>query len=189
MPRTYESAMRAESAASTRTRIVRATVDLAFLRADVDMTLEEIATRAQTSVKTILRHFGSREALITAGIEAGSVQVAAERYDPGGDVDRSIQLLVAHYELRGVFVLRILAQDQPGAQRVAAAGRGVHRAWVESVFAETLGADDGSRDALVDQLVVVTDVYAWKLLRLDRGLSAAETTDRIRSMTRALAAG
>ena len=174
------------SAASTRQAIVDAAVDVAFERRDIEMTLGEIAARAGTSVKTILRHFASRDAVIEAGIELASVQVAAERQDPGGDPARSIDLLVEHYERWGSFSLAIVASDHAGAQRVAASGRALHRDWAEHVFASSLPASAAARESLVDQLVVVTDVYAWKLLRLDRGLDAATTTDRIRSMTRAL---
>jgi AcrR family transcriptional regulator len=162
-------------------------VDVAFERRDIEMTLGEIAARAGTSVKTILRHFASRDAVIEAGIELASMQVAAERQDPGGDPERSIDLLVEHYERWGSFSLAIVASDNAGAQRVAASGRALHRDWVESVFAGSLPPSD-TDESLIDQLVVVTDVSAWKLLRLDRGLDAATTAHRIQSMTRALLA-
>lgn len=181
-PRRYESALRADAARATRDRIVRATVDLAYERGDIEMTLDQIAERAGTTVRTIMRQFGSRDAVVEAGIELGSAEVAAERRDADGGRERSIHLLLEHYERRGGFVLRILASENPGALRVAATGRLVHRAWVEEVFAD---ADD----EIVDLLVVATDVYAWKLLRLDRGLSAAETESRVLTMTRLLAEG
>jgi AcrR family transcriptional regulator len=188
-PRRYESAVRADAAQATRDGIVRAAVDLAYERGDIEMTLEQIADRAGTTVRTVMRHFGSRDAVIEAGIELGSTEVAAERRDAGGDPQRSIRLLIAHYEKRGAFVLRILASDLPGARRVVATGRLVHRAWVEEVFAADLPADPAAREELVDLLVVATDVYAWKLLRLDRGLDADATAGRIRELARRILAG
>jgi AcrR family transcriptional regulator len=188
-PRRYESAVRADAAQATRDGIVRAAVDLAYERGDIEMTLEQIADRAGTTVRTVMRHFGSRDAVIEAGIELGSTEVTAERRDAGGDPQRSIRLLIAHYEKRGAFVLRILASDLPGARRVVATGRLVHRAWVEEVFAADLPADPAAREELVDLLVVATDVYAWKLLRLDRGLDADATADRIRELARRILAG
>jgi AcrR family transcriptional regulator len=188
-PRRYESAVRADAAQATRDGIVRAAVDLAYERGDIEMTLEQIADRAGTTVRTVMRHFGSRDAVIEAGIELGSTEVAAERRDADGDPQRSIRLLIAHYEKRGAFVLRILASDLPGARRVVATGRLVHRAWVEEVFAADLPADPAAREELVDLLVVATDVYVWKLLRLDRGLDADATADRIRELARRILAG
>ena len=181
-PRTYESAVRADAARATRDRIVRSAVDLAYERGDIEMTLDQIAARAGTTVRTIMRQFGSRDAVVEAGIELGSAEVAAERREPDGDRDLGIRLLVEHYEKRGGFVLRLLASELPGAQRVTASGRLLHRDWVENVFAT-------HDEAVVDMLVVATDVYAWKLLRLDRGLSAAATTDRMRVMTESILKG
>lgn len=162
---------------------MRAAVDLAYERGDLEMTLEQIAARADTTVRTVMRQFGSRDGVIEAGMERASAEVAAERRDPGGDRERSIRLLIAHYEKRGAFVLRLLASELPSAQQVTATGRLMHRAWVEEVFADDLPVDPAARDELVDLLVVATDVYAWKLLRLDRGLDEATTIDRIRSLT------
>jgi hypothetical protein len=66
----------------------------------------------------------------------------------------------------------------------------MHRAWVAEVFAGALdGLDPAGRDELVDLLVVATDVYAWKLLRRDRGLSRAQTEHRIHTLVSAVLAG
>lgn len=178
--------MRTASTDATRQRIVRSTVDLAFARRDIEMTLEEIAATAGVSVKTVLRHFGSRDSVIEAGIELGSAEVAAERRDPGVDPATSIRLLVQHYEKWGRFSLAVVASELPGAQRVADAGRALHRAWAREVFAARLRALDVGVDEVVDQLVVVTDVSAWKLLRLDRGLTSVATTDRVHTMVEAV---
>lgn len=176
--------VRAESAALTKERILRATIDLAMEELRVDLTLEQVARRASTSVQTILRHFGTRDALVAAAIERGSAEVAEERRAPGAGVDANLALLVDHYEGRGRFVLSLLARDDAMSRAVTAPGKGLHRRWVEEVFGPEL-PDDG-QDAVVDMLVVVTDVYAWKLLRLDRGLDRATTEDRIRAMARAI---
>ncbi len=187
-PRRYESALRTDAAQATRDAIVRAAIELAYERGNIEMTLEQIAARAATTVRTVIRHFGSRDAVVEAGIEVAVAEVGAERLDPGGDRDRSLRLLVEHYDRRGGFVLQLLASGLPGAQRVTASGRLVHRGWVERVFEDKLPAVGPARDALVDQLVVATDVYAWKLLRLDRGLDFETTLERMRTMTAALVA-
>ena len=68
------------------------------------------------------------------------------------------------------------------------AGRLAHREWVEEVFAGRLPERTAARSRLIDVLVVATDVYAWKLLRLDRGLSVDDVHDRMLLMTEALLA-
>lgn len=181
-PRRYESTVRADAAAATTRRILRAAIDLAYERRAIDMTLEQVATRAGTTVKTILRKFGSRDGLIEAAVQLDTADVIAERRAPDGDPEAGIRLLVDHYERRGAFVLSILATDEPWARTITAGGRLAHREWVEQVFAASLPGPGVHRDELVDLLVVATDVYAWKLLRLDRGLDAETTAHRIHTL-------
>ena len=61
----------------------------------------------------------------------------------------------------------------------------MHRTWVKEVFAPFVGP----RDPLVDLLVVATDVYTWKLLRLDRRYSRARTEQLIHRMVTSLLEG
>ena len=42
--------------------------------------------------------------------------------------------------------------------------------------------DAADRDEAVDLLVVATDLYAWKLLRRDRGLDRAAAFERMRRL-------
>jgi hypothetical protein len=44
------------------------------------------------------------------------------------------------------------------------------------------------RDEAIDLLVVATDVYTWKLLRHDRGLSRSATQERMRALVDAVLA-
>jgi len=183
--RPYSSPARAEASALTRATILDATIALAYELERTDLTLEQISTRAGRSVQTLLRHFGSLDALIEAAVQRGSAQVAQERRPPAGDVGQALRLLVEHYELRGRFVLRLLARE-PDDQIVTGPGRLLHRGWVEEVYAEAIGSAGAERDVLTDLLVVATDVYAWKLLRLDRGLAAGDVERRMILMTDAV---
>lgn len=180
--RAYVSPIRAEGSERTRTAILEATIALAYELERTDLTLEQIAHRAGRSIQTLLRHFGSLDALIEAAVQRGTAQVAEERRAPDGDIEGALALLVAHYEAKGRFVLRLLARDDI---TVAAPGRLFHRGWVEQVFAEPI-SQATDRAELTDLLVVATDVYAWKLLRLDRGLAPAEVQRRMAAMTAAL---
>ena len=61
---------------------------------------------------------------------------------------------------------------------------GLHRAWVAEVFGPMVSDDE----ALLDLLVVATDVYTWKLLRRDRGLSRVRTEARMKALVTAVLA-
>jgi AcrR family transcriptional regulator len=187
--RTYEMGARAETVAATRSRILRSVLDLATERLTVEVTLDDVAARAGVSVRTVLRHFGDRERLLDAAFEAASADIVAERVAPPDDRVAAIRVLVDHYELRGDLVLRLLAQeDDPRIGSAMASGRLIHREWVAAVFGSDLPTTADAREAVIDLLVVATDVYAWKLLRRDRGLKRSVVEERIRSLTTAVLA-
>ena len=181
--RTYTMSARARAVEQTRTRILDAVVSLSGQRRLAAISLDDVATLAGVSVQTVLRQFGSRAGLIDAATAYVNDAVVRERRAPAGDLDDAIRTLVDHYEARGTFALLLLSQEteDPQVQTVTAEGKRLHRAWVEEVFAP-LGPDE----ELVDLLVVATDVYTWKLLRLDRGLSRRQTEERMKTLVRAL---
>ncbi len=186
--RQYVMRSRAEQVEQTRQRILNATLGLAFERPIVGIALPEIADRADVSVQTILRQFGSRDALFDATEEFAEREVLAERETVPGDIDHAVDTIVEHYERRGDGVLLLLGQEswEPRAAHITASGRALHRAWVERVFDPLLTEDLPEREDLIDLLVVATDVFTWKLLRRDRGHSPAETADRMKRMVAAL---
>jgi len=186
--RKYDMGTRQLAKTATRDAIINAAIDTFMAERSFAITLPAVAERANITVKTVLRHFGSREALVDAAWAQAYDEVMAERTPPD-DVGAALQLLIAHYERRGEVVLAMLADDSdPRAIRSNDTGRLAHREWVEQVFADRLPGRLNERARLIDVLVVATDVYAWKLLRLDRGLSVDDVTDRMLLMTEALLA-
>jgi AcrR family transcriptional regulator len=178
---------RGDAVEATRAAILRAMIDLSMERLTVDITLEDVAGRAGVSVRTVLRQFGDRNGLLDAAIEAGTAQIVAERRPASDDPGDSIRSLADHYELRGDWVLRMLAQeDDPRIASITAGGRVVHREWVITAFGRWLPKSRSERERLTDLLVVATDVYTWKLLRRDRGLSRASAQARIRDLVTAV---
>ena len=188
-PRSYTMTARARSVEQTRERILAATLHLHGQRFSSDIGLDHIADRAGVSVQTVLRHFGSRARLLEASIAWEQQAVAEERQTPVGDVGAALRVLVDHYEARGDSVLMMLAQERTEelARRVTDAGRQLHRQWVGDVFAPHLSSHPDP-ELLADLLVVATDVYAWKLLRRDRGLSRQRTEARLARLVRAVLA-
>jgi AcrR family transcriptional regulator len=185
--RTYTMTARARAVEETRGRIIDACVALHGERPVTGIGLDDIAVRAGVSVQTVLRHFGTRAGLEEASFERAQQAVADERRTPVGDVAAAVHVIVDHYERRGDMALLMLAQEthQDLMARITEQGKALHRAWVGEVFAPFLAeADDG--EVLTDLLVVATDVYTWKLLRRDRGLSRDRTESRIRRLVEAL---
>lgn len=189
-PRKYDMGARQEAKAATRDAIMKAAIDTFIAERSFAITLPAVAERAEVTVKTVLRHFGSREALIDAAWSQAYDDIRAERTPPPDDPEAALHVLIAHYERRGDMVLAMLSQENdPRAARMNNAGRLAHRAWVEEVFGARLPEQPAARARLVDVLVVATDVYSWKLLRLDRGLSVDDVHDRMLLMAEAVLAG
>jgi AcrR family transcriptional regulator len=185
--RTYVMRARAEATTQTRRRILQAAFDLSMEKMAVEIVLDDVAARASVSVQTILRHFGSRDGLFDAAEEFAMGAIREERAATPGDVPAAVRILYDHYERRGDAVLTMLAQEQwdERTRRVNEQGRRLHRDWVRQVFVPWLDERPDAEET-VDLLVVATDVYAWKLLRRDRGLSREQTKSRIRTLVGAL---
>lgn len=186
--RSYTMGARAQAVEETRRRIISAFFGLSMERLVTDISLGDVAAVAGVSVQTILRQFGSRAGLLEAMTAHAKDTIAEERRTPVGDVESAVRVLVEHYERRGNATLLMLAQESghPQIAEITRIGRVMHREWVEEVFAPYISDD---REQLVNLLVVATDLYTWKLLRQDRGLSRARTEQHVIRLIRALLPG
>ena len=126
--RTYTMGARAQAVEDTRTRIREALFELGTARVFSEISLEDVAHEAGVSVQTVLRHFGSRSALIESNIDYAIGRVAHERLAPEGDIDAAVSVLIDHYELRGDTVMLMLAQEASDEQvhRLTENGRRMH---------------------------------------------------------------
>jgi AcrR family transcriptional regulator len=189
--RRYTMTARATATEGTRRRILQAAFDLQSQRLASEIGLDAVAAEAEVSVQTILRHFGSRAGLFDEAVLFAQDQVAEERRAPAGDVPGALEVLVDHYEKRGDLALMMLAQESTYEQvrQMSDRGKALHRTWVAEVFAPSLAdLDPAAQEELLDLLVVATDVYAWKLLRRDRGLSRSLTEQRLHALVSAVLA-
>jgi len=177
--RPYRMDSRAQAAAATGERILDAAVKTFWEMPTDKVSLDEVARRAGVSVQTVIRRFGGRDGLMAAAGARESERVRRQRDEaPVGDVGAAVRVLVEHYELMGEPVLRMLAEEVrvPALSEIADAGRALHRDWCARVFPPALnGRTDVDRRRRLAQLVAVCDVYTWKLLRLDAGLSRRQT--------------
>jgi AcrR family transcriptional regulator len=178
--RSYSMELRAAAADATRDRILLAAAEVFLERWYDDVTLAEIAKHAGVSGQTVINHFGGKEALATAAYDHLGQQITQRRYTPEpGDVRGAVEAVVDDYEITGDAVIRMLALEEkvPSLQPLLARGRHSHREWVETMFLAP---------ELAPELVVATDVYTWKLLRRDQGLSRDETAAAMLRIVEAL---
>jgi AcrR family transcriptional regulator len=190
--RQYEMRKRAEAAEATKARILDAAARLFGERFPPEVTLREVASSAGVALQTVVNHFGSKGGLIAAVIEgAGRDGAFAEHRvnTPPDDIPRAVALLMRDYERMGDAAIRALALEGQvaGMAAVLAVGRAFHRGWVERAFPAALaGLRGAARERRVAQLIAVTDVYTWKLLRRDLGLGERQTAAAIIEMVEAM---
>lgn len=179
VPRRYEMKARAARAAANGERILDVAVAAFWEPPYGQVSLEEIARDAGVSAQTIIRRFGGRDGLLAAAAARESERFARQRDEiPAGNLPAAARMLVEHYEVAGERVLKMLAEEErvPELELIASRGRALHRDWCARVFAAALASRAGSdRRRRLAQLVAVCDVYTWKLLRGDAGLSRQQT--------------
>jgi AcrR family transcriptional regulator len=186
--RRYSQGARAQAAEATGQRIVEAFLARLMTQWYDEITLDKVAEDAGVTVQTVVRRFRGKEGLLGIAVEVLGTQINTQRATEPNDVDRMVEGLFADYERTGDAIIRLLALEPRHAtlKEYLDIGRNFHRQWVSTVFAEPLEKLDGAaRKRALDALVVITDVYAWKLLRRDMERSVAVAATTMRSMIQA----
>jgi len=157
---------RAETAAATRNRLLKAAWRHFSERPFEEVRLVDVAREAGVSAQTLHNHFGTKDALFVAAWQWTMAPEGARRDSAAtGDVRGAIRVLYDSYDKDGDAVLRLLAQEEriPAVHEMAEAGRRWHRAWVERTF-------EPPTERRLVSLIVATDLLTWKLLRREMGL-------------------
>jgi len=181
---------RAAASEATGQRILDVAVSAFTSHWYEEVTIRGVAAEAGVALQTVRNHFATKDELFLAALERLDVEIKTARDAVvAGDVGGAVAILVDDYEQNGDANLRLLAVEQrievvrPAMER----GRAGHEAWCERVFADALdGLRGAARCRRLAQLVAVTDVYTWKLLRRDKGLDRDQTIAAIRELVLAL---
>jgi AcrR family transcriptional regulator len=181
--RRYVMTARAAKAEATKARIRASAIELYCGRTIEEFTLDEVARRAETTVQTVLRAFGSKDELVYAALDEMATRGVFLKPVRPGDIKAAVSAFFDIYEPIGDLVMQRLNEERrrPALKPSLDRGRQSHRDGVKIVFATQLGKLQGAaRAQLLSMLIVITDVYVWKLLRRDMALSrlAAETVVR-----------
>jgi AcrR family transcriptional regulator len=187
--RAYRQTARADAVIETRRRIVRAFSDYAQTRWFDDITLEEVASRAGVTVRTVIRQFGGKEGLVAAMSDRPNPPGNASVVTTALDIDMALDEILGFHEERGDATLRALAQElrRPVLSAALASDRAAHMAGVATTFSPWLARfAPHERQAVLDALIIATDVYAWKRLRRDMGRTQGETRAVVRAMVKSI---
>ena len=185
MTRKYSMTTRSKQAAETKDNIIATTEQLLINKSLKEINLKTIAEEAGTSVQTLLRHFENREGCLNAvaSVVAERVEIQRGKTDYK-NIESAISDLVDHYETEGTLVLNLLAQEKSGdiiASQFTRDGRAFHKNWVEKCFGKYLSK---KKKETIDELIVATDIYTWKILRLDLKRNQKITKNIITDITK-----
>ncbi len=172
--RRYAMAARAAKAEATKARIRGSAMELYCQRPIEEFTLEEVADRAGVAVRTVLRAYPSKDELVYAALDEMAAGGVYLKPTPPGDIKAGVSAFFDIYETVGDLVLQRLIDERrrPGLKPSLDQGRENHRDGVKFIFAPQLEQRRGAaRSELFSMLVIMTDVYVWKLLRRDMALT------------------
>jgi AcrR family transcriptional regulator len=176
---------RAAKAEATRARIRASAMEVYLQEPIEDFTLETVAIRAGTTVQTVLRIFGSKDELVYAALEEMAAGGVFLKPAQPGDVRAAVTSFFDIYESVGDLVMQRLSEERrrPALKATLDQGRENHRDGVKTAFAPQLERLHGAaRAQLLSALIVITDVYVWKLLRRDMALGRAASEAIVRNM-------
>src|SRR5258706_4332197 len=106
--RRYTMRARASAVRERRERVLEAAYELLMTSSWEDVSLERVAQRAAVGFKTVVRRFGSKDALLIACIRWRAPRESAARAVDPGDVEGAARTLAERYEQMGHIVSRYL---------------------------------------------------------------------------------
>jgi AcrR family transcriptional regulator len=184
--RSYRQTARAEAVSASEKRILEAFLQCTRERWFEEITLEEVAHRANVSVRTVIRRYGGRDGLVVAA--ARSLQSAQPAAAPAADVAALVAALVNHYENVGDDAIRLHAQAQryPALAPLIEHARQTTRDRVRQAFASRLERARRQQGSMLDALAVACDVHVWQLARRDMGYSLDATRTLMERLVRGI---
>lgn len=184
-PRPYTQRRRAEAAARTRARIIRAAAELYRERGVTATTVPAVAERADVARGTVVNHFGSGQALLEAVLEEALAEIAVPDADALAGAATTKARIHAFVKAMFEFFERSSGWWQVFAadlQLPAVAARDAeYQESVRRLRAAALGplADDRVVDAAIRAFVDYAPLYALRGAGLDLDAAAALVADAI----------
>ena len=179
-PRAYDMTKRSDAEGGTRRRVAEAALSLFKERDYDDVSLNEIARAAGVSHQTVLNHCESKAGVLLAASALFSEEIRNLEVDAVvGDVTSVVHTTCIRYEVLGDANARWAAMSTraPEVAEGLARGRSGFQSWLEEMLGDLMPGDDdpAERRRVLLGLHAALDVFTWKLLRRDLGLSQEQT--------------
>jgi AcrR family transcriptional regulator len=195
--RSYQQTARAESAADTRRRIIEVTRALLARAPLENVSLPQIAERAEVARSTVYTIFGSREGLMVAVAEdllerGGFARIGQALAGP--DVVRAFEIsigvameLYSQEDAVGQALLSLAAVDRDASSAAARLNHGRAqgmRRLAERMHEQGVLRDDVTVEEASDVLWIITSFETFAQLYRGRSLTPQQVGERLLAITR-----
>jgi AcrR family transcriptional regulator len=175
--RPYMSPLRAEQTEQTRLRILRAVTEVLADPASEEVTMPLVARRARVSLRTVYRHFPTREALLDAwaGWMDETLQIPLYSYPESAErLPAFARELYRQYEDSAPLVRATLTSSAARAIRERSRRRR-QRAFKRAMEELTAGLDERQRTRALAVVYLLVSAPAWLAMSDQWGLDGVES--------------
>ncbi len=172
--RPYKQVARAAAQRRTREALLDAAMEEFTQGRWAKVSLQELASRADVTKQTLLRHFGSKDGLLMQALASTASEMYTQRWSAiPGDIEGAVENVLDHYEAWGERSLRVgawLDSGPPTLAGISQMARKLHYDWIEYAFGPQLEHRHGEeRLRCRAALIALCDVHTWWLLAHDLG--------------------
>jgi AcrR family transcriptional regulator len=152
-----------------------------------EVSLADVASRANVSLATVTRLFPSKAKLFLAAVFAEVPTATRSGWSPG-DVHGAVGILVDSFEETGRWIIRsyAVALRLPELVPIIAQTQAMTRSWIELICGPRLPRGPRRRREILDAVVVALDVRAWWVLRHEMKRTVVETKAHLRLVVDAI---
>lgn len=132
-----------------------------------EVTLQGVADEAGVSLKTVVRHFGSKEELLRQAMDEARVVEEDNRSVPVGDLDAVCRALAERYEVMAEQIYRMgdVELTYPWLSDWVQMARTSHLDWLAEAFDPWLPAERPEREDRLMCLFSATEIRSWWAIR------------------------
>lgn len=173
MTRTYQQKMRSHQTAARRRQMVQAVHTLIDRGSFGEVTLQGVADEAGVSLKTVTRHFGTKEALLREAMAQARDLEDHNREVPFGDLEAVSRVLAARYEVMAEQIYRMGEAELSYGwlSDWVQMARETHLDWLAEAFSPWLSVDQQEREDRLMCLFSATEIRSWWAIRQRFGYS------------------
>lgn len=173
MARQYTQTTRSDQTLARRQQMIQAVFALIDRGSFGEVTLQGVADEAGVSLKTVVRHFGSKEELMRQAMEEARGVEEDNRSIPVGDLDVVSRVLGERYEEMAEQIYRMgdVELSYGWLSDWVQMARRSHLDWLAEAFEAWLPPDGPEREDRLMCLFSATEIRSWWAIRQRFGYS------------------